>query len=64
MTPLGVTPHFGTPNFVKFYLFFIFTCLKNFFYLVLKVKKFEFWRAHLGDNPPGGIPIFVRFSLF
>ena len=32
--------------------------------LALKVKKFEFWRAHLGGTPIAAPPIFVRFSLF
>ena len=36
--------------FVKFYLSFIFTYLKNFIDLALKIKKFEFWRARLGGG--------------
>ena len=32
--------------------------------LALKVKKFEFWRARLGEHPIVEPLIFVRFSLF
>ena len=35
-------------NFVKFHIFLIFTYLKNFVDLALKIKKFKFWRARLG----------------
>ena len=43
--PFGVISRFGTP---KFYLFVVFTNFKIFMCLVLKVEKFEFWRARLG----------------
>ena len=33
-------------------------------YLALKIKKFEFWRARLGENLIVEPLIFVRFSLF
>ena len=41
----GGTPILIFPNFVKFYLSFIFT-------LPSKVKKFKFWRAGLAEKPP------------
>ena len=60
----------GTPivvllNFVKFYLFFIFTYLKNFMYLVQKVKSLNFGGSVWEGKPPiVTSPIFVWFSLF
>ena len=47
------------PNFIKFYLTFVYTYLKNFMYLALKDKKFEVWRTHLGVNPPLWDPQFL-----
>ena len=32
--------------------------------LVLKVKKFEFWRARLGEPSIGEPRTFVKFTLF
>ena len=51
-------------NFAKFYLFFMFTYLKNFVVPDLKVKKFKFWRAHSEETPIVKPPFFVAFSLF
>ena len=41
----------------------MFTYLKNFMSLTQKIKKFEFWRARLVENPHRGILNFVTFSL-
>ena len=43
--------HSGTLNFVKFHISFVFTYLKNFIGLPLKIKKFKFWRAVWGGTP-------------
>ena len=51
------TPILISPNFVKFYLSFVFT-------LASKVKKFEFCRADLAGKPIDSPPILVKFSLF
>ena len=64
-------PHLGRPrilvppNFVMFYLFLMFSYLKNFKCLAQKVKKFEFFAGQFGSKTPIiELPIFVRFSLF
>ena len=48
-----------SPNFVKFHLSLIFTYLKIFIGIALKIKKFEFWRARFG-SPHRGTPDFRR----
>ena len=58
---LKEAPHFGAP---KFYLSFIFTYLKNFMYLAIKDKKFEFWRACSGVNLPSWHPQFLLSLVY
>ena len=53
---------FGEPCLGK--RFFIFVHLENFMYPAWVVKKFEFWRARLGQTLIVAPPIFVTFSLF
>ena len=45
------------PSFVNFHLSLMFTNLKNFIGLALKIKKFEFWKARLGGPPIVAAPI-------
>ena len=54
---------FGTPKFGKIFSFLCVYLLINFVGRAQKVKKFEFWRARLGETPIVASPIFVRFSL-
>ena len=51
------------PNFVKFHISLVFSYLKNFIGLALKIKKFKFWRARLGGPPHRGTPDFRRVSV-
>ena len=44
-------------KFVKYHLSLIFTYLKNFISLALKINKFKFWRARLGEPPIVAPPI-------
>ena len=58
------TPILATPNFVKFYLSFIFTYLKNLMYLAYKVKKLDFWKARLGKPPLWHPQLLLRLVYF
>ena len=48
----GQNPILGPQIFFKFHVSLVFTLLQRFMFPALKVKKFEFWRALLGGNPP------------
>ena len=48
----GQNPILGPQIFFKFHVSLIFTLLQRFMCIALKVKKFEFWRTWLGENPP------------
>ena len=52
-----------SPNFVKFYLFFIFANPENFMCLASVVKKFEFWLPRLEGTPNLVPPNFIS-SLY
>ena len=47
-------------KFLQFHIFFIFTYIKNFIGLALKMKTFKFWRARFGETPHRGTPNFRR----
>ena len=51
-------------NFVKFYLFFMFSYIQNFVCPAQKFEKFKFWRASFWENPHFGTLISVMFNLF
>ena len=59
----GVPPILIRPNFVKFYLFFIFANAKNFMCLACVVRKFDFWRPHLRGTPQFGTPNCFKFYV-
>ena len=60
---VGLPPILISPNFVKFYLFFIFVNPKNFMCLAYVVRKFDFWQPHLRGNPNFGIPNCSKFYI-
>ena len=53
----GTSSFFHFQIFAKLHLSLTFTYLKNFVGLALKIKKFEFWRARLGELPIVASPI-------
>ena len=44
----GESPILVTPNFVRFYLFFVFAYSEKFMCLMRVVEKLQFWRTHFG----------------
>ena len=50
--PFSGNPHFGTPNFVRFSLFFISTNTKKLIHLALTVQKFNISVASFEGHPP------------
>ena len=59
----GVPPILICPNFVKFYLFFMFLNPKNFMCLACVVRKFDFWRPHLRRTPILVLQIVLNFMF-
>ena len=60
----GRNPSLIAQNFFKFYLSLIFTLLWHFMCLTLEVKKFEFWRTHLGETPIAEHPFLLGLRYF
>ena len=62
---MGLTPYFGTHDFVWFRLLLMSTDSENLIYLALMVKKFKNLAASFEGEPPILILTnFVKFDLF